>query len=61
MQRRFLTGSSSTFSARRDADGQVRLALRQPWADGTTHVVLDPVEFLGRLAVLARPMVTPRR
>ncbi len=27
------------------ADGQVRLALRQPWADGTTHVTFDPVEF----------------
>jgi hypothetical protein len=40
------------------ADGQVRLALRQPWADGTTHVVFDPVEFLGRLAVLVpRPRV----
>jgi hypothetical protein len=40
------------------ADGQVRLALRHPWADGTTHVVLDPVEFLGRLAVLVpRPRV----
>ncbi len=32
--------------------GQVRLYLRQPWADGTTHLVFDPVEFLGRLAVL---------
>ena len=40
------------------ADGQVRLALRQPWGDGTTHVVFDPVEFLGRLAVLVpRPRV----
>jgi hypothetical protein len=40
------------------AAGQVRLALRQPWADGTTHVVFDPVEFLGRLAVLVpRPRV----
>jgi hypothetical protein len=40
------------------ADGQVRLALRQPWADGTTHVVFEPVEFLGRLAVLVpRPRV----
>ena len=40
------------------ADGHVRLALRQPWADGTTHVVFDPVEFLGRLAVLVpRPRV----
>ena len=32
--------------------GQVRLHLRQPWADGTTHLVFDPLEFLGRLAVL---------
>jgi hypothetical protein len=40
------------------ADGQVRVALRQPWADRTTHVVFDPVEFLGRLAVLVpRPRV----
>lgn len=40
------------------ADGQVRLALRQSWADGTTHVLFDPVEFLGRLAVLVpRPRV----
>jgi hypothetical protein len=39
-------------------DGQVRVALRHPWADGTTHVVFDPVEFLGRLAVLVpRPRV----
>jgi hypothetical protein len=40
------------------ADGQGRLALRHPWADGTTHIVFDPVEFLGRLAVLVpRPRV----
>ena len=38
--------------------GQVRLHLRQPWADGTTHLVFDPVEFLGRLAVLVpRPRI----
>jgi hypothetical protein len=39
-------------------EGQVRLELRQPWRDGTTDVVFDPVEFLGRLAVLVpRPHV----
>ena len=39
-------------------DGQVRLHLRQRWADGTTHLVFDPVEFLGRLAVLVpRPRI----
>jgi len=32
--------------------GQVRLHLRQCWADGTTPLVFDPLEFLGRLAVL---------
>lgn len=40
------------------AEGQVLLRFRQPWRDGTTHVVFDPVEFLGRLAVLVpRPRV----
>lgn len=33
-------------------EGQVRLQLRQPWRDGTTDVAFDPVELLGRLAVL---------
>ena len=38
--------------------GHVRLQLRQPWADGTTHLVFDPIEFLGRLAVLVpRPRI----
>jgi hypothetical protein len=26
-------------------EGQVRLAFRQPWRDGTTDVAFDPVEF----------------
>jgi hypothetical protein len=40
------------------AEGQVRLQFRQPWRDGTTDVVFDPVEFLGRLAVLVpRPRI----
>ncbi len=39
-------------------DGQVVLQLRHQWIDGTTHVVFDPVEFLGRLAVLVpRPRI----
>ena len=37
------------------ADGQVRLALKHPWSDGTTHLLFDPVELLERLAV-----ITPR-
>jgi hypothetical protein len=40
------------------ADGEVRLELRHRWADGTTHVVFEPLEFLGRLAVLVpRPRI----
>jgi len=38
--------------------GQVRLALRRPWSHGTTHLILDPVELLERLAALMpRPKV----
>jgi len=36
----------------------VLLQFRQPWRDGTTHLVFDPIEFLGRLAVLVpRPRI----
>lgn len=39
-------------------EGQVQLALRRPWADGTTHVLFEPVEFLARLAALTpRPRI----
>jgi hypothetical protein len=42
----------------RTADGQVWLRLRAPWRDGTTGFLFDPVDFLGRLAVLVpRPRV----
>ncbi len=34
------------------AEGQVVLQLRHPWSDGTTHLLLDPLELLERLAVL---------
>ena len=38
--------------------GQVRVQLRQTWRDGTTDILFDPVEFLGRLAVLVpRPRI----
>jgi hypothetical protein len=38
--------------------GQVLVQFRQPWRDGTTHLAFDPVEFLGRLAVLVpRPRI----
>lgn len=43
---------------RLSAAGQVVLDLRRRWADGTTHLVFDPVEFLERLAALVpRPRI----
>lgn len=40
------------------SDGRVHVSLREPWRDGTTDFVFDPVDFLGRLAVLVpRPRV----
>jgi len=39
-----------------DAAGQVQLELGTPWRDGTTHLVMSPLEFMQRLAALvARP------
>jgi uncharacterized protein YbaR (Trm112 family) len=39
-------------------EGQVRLELRHPWSDGTTHLVFEPVELLERLAALTpRPRI----
>ena len=40
---------------RRLTDGRVVYQLRNPWPDGSTHLVLEPVEFLGKLAALACP------
>jgi hypothetical protein len=41
-----------------DAAGDFWLRLRHPWADGTTHLRFDPLELLGRLAVLTpRPRI----
>lgn len=35
-----------------NAAGQVELKLKTPWCDGTTHLVLSPLEFMQRLAAL---------
>jgi hypothetical protein len=35
-----------------NAAGQVELKLKTPWRDGTTHLVMRPLEFMQRLAVL---------
>lgn len=37
------------------ADGRYRIRLKRPWRDGTTHLVLDGVELVGRLAALVPP------
>jgi hypothetical protein len=43
---------------RMSPDGQVVLELRRRWANGTTHLVFDPVELLERLAALVpRPRI----
>ena len=36
-------------------DGRVMYRFRRPWPDGSTHLVLEPVEFLGKLAALVPP------
>jgi Putative transposase len=47
------------------AAGQVELKLKTPWSDGTTHLVMCPLEFMQRLAALAVAAVAsdpvPRR
>jgi hypothetical protein len=35
-----------------NAAGQVVLKLKAPWHDGTTHLVMTPLEFMQRLAAL---------
>ena len=41
-----------------DAEGQVCVALRHQWSDGTTHLRFDPITLLERLAVLVpRPRI----
>jgi len=37
------------------AQGQVRYRLKTPCRDGSTHIVLEPVDFIARLAALVPP------
>jgi len=37
---------------KRNQAGQVVLQLKSPWRDGTTHIVMSPLEFMQRLAAL---------
>ena len=47
-----------------NAAGQVVLKLKTAWRDGTTHLVMSPLEFMQRLAALvpsARHLPSARR
>ena len=35
--------------------GQVRYRLKKAYRDGTTHIVLEPLDFIARLAALVPP------
>lgn len=37
------------------ASGHVRYTLKMPYRDGTTHIVLEPLDFIARLAALVPP------
>ena len=37
---------------KRNQAGQVVLQLKSPYRDGTTHIVMSPLEFMQRLAAL---------
>lgn len=37
------------------ASGQVRYGLKTPYRDGTTHIVLEPLDLMARLAALVSP------
>ncbi|MCC7151268.1 MAG: transposase [Rubrivivax sp.] len=40
--------------------GQVELKIKTPWRDGTTHLVMSPLEFMQRLvALVPRPRGCP--
>ena len=36
-------------------DGKIKLRLKTPFSDGTTHVLMEPFEFLSRLKALIPP------
>jgi len=39
-------------------DGEILLNLKHPWRDGTTGIIFEPVEFLGKVAaIIPRPHI----
>jgi hypothetical protein len=37
------------------SSGQVRYQLKTPYRDGTTHIVMEPLDLMARLAALVLP------
>ena len=51
---RYITRSAlSDERVQLNAAGQVELKLKAPWRDGTTHLIMSPLEFMQRLAARA--------
>ena len=44
---------------KRNRAGQVVLQLKSPYKDGTTHIVMEPLEFMERLAALVPAPASP--
>ena len=49
---RTITRSLANERVQTNAAGQVVLKLKTAWRDGTTHLVMSPLEFMQRLAAL---------
>jgi hypothetical protein len=45
-------GPLATERLTRPSDGRLAYRLKRPWANGTTHVIFDPLELLEKLAAL---------
>jgi hypothetical protein len=43
----------------RNAAGQVGLTIKTPWRDGTTHLVVTPLEFMQAPAASVRLQIRP--
>ena len=43
-----------------NAAGRVELKLKTPWRDGTTHLVMSPLEFMQRLGAAAQARLRDR-
>jgi hypothetical protein len=56
-----LTGAAGK-AAVASSNGHVRYELKTPYRDGTTHVILEPLDFIARLvALVPKPRVNLTR